>query len=234
MDDNCQVLTVGAGIVIIPGDEPLDNYADLLDSILLAQLVANKKSEKMSSVNWYDTYVSVLDDFWLRQQKSHQTWQHSGALDESALAFFNAALVNDALPETRVTATVLGKMAQMSADGPAIQRLRSFMKVPVAIEPDSTSASSHAVHLLVAVASSPTSFTSMFVEFETRRDLGRNPFQQTYQPEDIHGLVHVRHARATLAEMRYSEAREAIARKIRDKRADSVAVLCLPEEMLHD
>ncbi|WP_434592779.1 hypothetical protein J3Q09_24445 [Pseudomonas sp. R4-83] len=234
MDDNFQVLTVGAGIIVIPGDESLDMYADLLDSILLAQLVANKKCEKMSSVNWYDTYVSVLDDFWLRQQKSHQTWQRSGSVDESALAFFSDALGNDALPETQVIGSVLGQVAQISGDDPAIQRLRSFMKVPVAIEPVTASAPSDAVHLLVAVANSPTSYTSAFVEFETRRELGQNPFQQAYKTEDIQGLVHVRHSRATLAEGRYGDAREAIARKIRDKRADNVAVLSLPGEMPHD
>jgi hypothetical protein len=87
------------------------------------------------------------------------------------------------------------------------------------------------VHLLVIVANAADSIASAFVEFEASLELSKNPFQQLYQCEEVQGLVHVHHARASLSEIRYSGAREAIARKVRDKLADSVAVLNLPKEI---
>lgn len=229
MDDNYQVLIVGAGILIIPGDESPEVYGDVLDSILLAQLVANKNSEKSSARNWYDVYVSVLDDFWLRQQRTKQTWQINNSMSQSALTFFSTGLSNDAWPDTAIIGDVLARAARICGDDPALQKLRSAMKRPVAL--DTPSASSGVVHLLVVVAHSPTSFSSGFIEFTAQVELSQNPFQQTYQPEDIQGLVQVRHARATLAEMRYSGVREAIARKVRDKVADNVTLLNLPKEI---
>jgi hypothetical protein len=231
MDDECLVLIVGACVVIIPDGERLEVYSDLVNSILLAQLVANKKREKSLSPDWYGTYVSVLDDFWLRHQKSKQTWQVSNPGSQSALEFFNTALSNDAMSETRIMGAVLQRMAQIPGDELGIQRLRSFMKISATAESDSMPPPLAKVHLLVIVANAADSIASAFVEFEASLELSQNPFHQLYQCEEVQGLVHVHHSRASLSEIRYSGAREAIARKVRDKLADSVAVLNLPKEI---
>ena len=232
MDDECLVLIVGACVVIIPDGERLEVYSDLVNSILLAQLVANKKREKSLSPDWYGTYVSVLDDFWLRHQKSKQTWQVSNPGSQSALEFFNTALSNDAMSETRIMGAVLQRMAQIPGDELAIQRLRSFMNISSAAGADSVPASLAKVQLMVTVANAVDSFASAFVEFKTSLELNPNPFQQVYQSADVRGLVQAHHAWASLSEIRYSGAREAIARKVRDKLADSVAVLNLPREIV--
>ncbi len=231
MDDDYLVLVVGVCVLIIPDGKQRETYNDLVNSILLAQLVANKKSEKSLSLDWYDTYVSVLDDFWLRHQKSKQEWQVSNPENRSALEFFNAALSSDAMPETRIMGAVLQRIARVPGDEPAIQRLRSFMNISSAAGADSVPASLAKVQLMVTVANAVDSFASAFVEFKTSLELNPNPFQQVYQSADVRGLVQAHHAWASLSEIRYSGAREAIARKVRDKLADSVAVLNLPREI---
>lgn len=231
MDDDCLVLVVGTCVMIIPDGERLEAYSDLVSSVLLAQLVANKKSEKSPSVDWYGTYVSVLDDFWLRHQKSKQTWRPSIPVNKSALEFFDSALSNEAMPETRIMGAVLRRIAQIPGDELAIQRLRSFMKISATAESDSMSAPLAKLHLVVIVANAADSIASAFVEFETSLELSPNPFQQSYQSKEVQGLVHVHHARASLSAIRYSGAREAIAGKVRDKLAESVAVLSLPKEI---
>lgn len=87
MTDDCLILVVGASILVLPETDQMEVYDDLIDSTLLAQLVANKRIEKFPGVNWYDAYVGVLDDFWLRHQKSSQTWKVSDEAEETSLDF---------------------------------------------------------------------------------------------------------------------------------------------------
>lgn len=63
------VLIVGACVVIIPAADGAAHYKDLVDSVLLAQLIANKKLEKAPDVDWYNAYVEFLDDYWLRRDR---------------------------------------------------------------------------------------------------------------------------------------------------------------------
>lgn len=227
MADDCLILVVGASILVLPETDEMEVYDDLVDSTLLAQLVANKKIEKSPGLNWYDAYVGVLDDFWLRHQKSRQTWNVSNETEETSLDFFTTALSRGALGQTRTITNVLARMAKMSDEEPAIQLLRSYMAEQSIAAPGSPVD----VRLLVTCANSPSSITTSYVQFKLREALTSNPLKQVYQPDDVRGVVQVNHARAILSETLYGSARKTIALKVRDRRASSVATLTLPAEI---
>lgn len=65
---NCKysVLIVAGAVVLIPPADKPERYQDLINSLLLAQLAANKKLEKDPGIGWYDVYMEFLDKYWLR------------------------------------------------------------------------------------------------------------------------------------------------------------------------
>ncbi|MFJ7314175.1 hypothetical protein ACIQVE_15685 [Pseudomonas sp. NPDC098747] len=239
MIDEYVTMVVGNSIVLLPEADGVAAYDDLVNSIFLAQLVANKKIEKSPEVIWYDAYVEVLDAYWLRPRKANQTWEFSHNAEELTPDVFTAMLTNGALGEAHTTAAVLARIAKLSGEEPALQLLRSRMQASVEPEPQpqpqpqpcAVPASLTAVRLLVIVAKSPSSITSAYVEFKTRHVLSPNPFQRSYPSDDLQGLVHVHHARANLSETLHGPARDAIALKVRDRLAGNVATLILPKEV---
>lgn len=231
MVDEYLTMVVGNSIVVVPEVEGAAAYDDLINSILLAQLVANKKIEKKPEVIWYDAYMEVLDAYWLRPQKANQTWGFRHNAEELGPNAFAAMLTHGALGNAHTIAAVLARFAKLPDEEPALQLLRSHMQALVEPAPAKVSAPLTSVRLLVIDAKSPTSITSAYVEFKTRKVLSPNPFQQSYQSGDLHGLVHVHHACETLVEQLYGPVRAAIAIKVRDRLAGNVATLTLPKEV---
>ena len=231
MVDEYLTMVVGNSIVAVPEVEGAAAYDDLINSILLAQLVANKKIEKKPEVIWYDAYMEVLDAYWLRPQKANQTWGFRHNAEELVPNAFTAMLTHGALGNAHRIAAVLARIAKLPDEEPALQLLRSHMQASVEPARAKVSAAATSVRLLVIDAKSPTSITSACVEFKTRKVLSPNPFQQSYQSGDLHGLVHVHHACETLVEQLYGPVRAAIAIKVRDRLAGNVATLTLPKEV---
>lgn len=231
MVDEYLTMVVGNSIVVVPEIEGAAAYDDLINSILLAQLVANKKIEKKPEVIWYDAYMEVLDAYWLRPQKANQTWGFRHNAEELVPNAFTAMLTHGALGNAHTIAAVLARIAKLPDEEPALQLLRSHMQASVEPARAKVSAAATSVRLLVIDAKSPTSITSAYVEFKTRKVLSPNPFQQSYQSGDLHGLVHVHHACETLVEQLYGPVRAAIAIKVRDRLVGNVATLTLPKEV---
>ena len=231
MVDEYLTMVVGNSIVAVPEVEGAAAYDDLINSILLAQLVANKKIEKKPEVIWYDAYMEVLDAYWLRPEKAHQTWGFRHNTEELVPNVFTAMLTHGALGNAHTIAAVLARFAKLPDEEPALQLLRSHMQASVEPARAKVSAAATSVRLLVIDAKSPTSITSAYVEFKTRKVLSPNPFQQSYQSGDLHGLVHVHHACETLVEQLYGPVRAAIAIKVRDRLVGNVATLTLPKEV---
>ena len=231
MVDEYLTMVVGNSIVAVPEVEGAAAYDDLINSILLAQLVANKKIEKKPEVIWYDAYMEVLDAYWLRPQKANQTWGFRHNAEELVPNAFTAMLTHGALGNAHTIAAVLARIAKLPDEEPALQLLRSHMQASVEPARAKVSAAATSVRLLVIDAKSPTSITSACVEFKTRKVLSPNPFQQSYQSGDLHGLVHVHHACETLVEQLYGPVRAAIAIKVRDRLVGNVATLTLPKEV---
>ena len=79
--------------------------------------------------------------------------------------------------------------------------------------------------LLAILALTPTSIISLYIGFQTRQVLNANPWSQVFRGEDVVGAVCVRQARASLAEVLYAQAREAVDLKLGNKLSDNLATL---------
>ncbi|HEX4551318.1 hypothetical protein [Pseudomonas sp.] len=234
MDFDGSVLVVGAALIVLPGAASAQGYDDLVDSVLLGQLVANKRSETVAGINWYDTYVSVLDDFWFRGEKSRTQVTIAPDSIESLADWVIAAMPEDSRSEVDRAAAILRRLAAVSDSDPAMHLLRSHMhKRAVAGQVDKAGSllaqeQAQAVHMLVIVAHSPTSAASMYLEFKSTGHAALNPLSQLFNAQAIQGPVCLRYARSRLFESHYSLVRETVALKVQDRIADNVALMKLP------
>ncbi len=215
------LLTVGNAVVALSDIEKIAVYDDVVHSSLLAQLVANKKVESMKVESWYDAYVAVLDDFWIRNLKFRQDFSLNGLNASSALEWASAAMANSG-SEDHALGGFLAYAAQLPCCVPAIQtwpeeRCEEEMQAP--------RSPLKVVRLLAIVGQSPTSISSIYLEFKTRQELARNPWSQRFEVDEVEGQVCVRYARANLSETLYALSREAITHKLGNRLADNVALL---------
>ena len=91
-----KLLAVGHAVLALPESGHSSDYDDLVQSSLLAQLVANKKIEDAKVESWYDAYIAVLDDFWVRSLKSREDFSVAQAGTGSALEWASTVLANNA------------------------------------------------------------------------------------------------------------------------------------------
>ncbi|WP_223515155.1 hypothetical protein [Pseudomonas sp. GL-B-19] len=223
------VSVVGAAVVIVPESDGWVAHDDLVNSVLLAQLVANKEMEKKPEINWYNAYVKVLDDFWLRQTKAQEERLITENCGESAIEWVVAAMSKGAPDEGQATAATLARVASVSGTEPAMSLLRSHVQKTSADESTEVPAPARNVRLLVILARTPTSVTSVYLEFKTRQEISLNPLAQLFQAENVQGTVSMRYARVNLSETLYGPARDAIAWKVRERLKGNVALLSLTD-----
>ncbi|MGE8147728.1 hypothetical protein ACQKP7_21430 [Pseudomonas frederiksbergensis] len=228
MSGKYAVLVVGVGIVLIPAVNESTRYKDLIESLLLAQLVANKKIEKVADGDWYNSYVEFLDSYWLRHSKSRMDLPVAQDSVESVGDWLSTAMSNAAADKSGNAAATLQRLTGLSGTEPALSLLRSHMQK---VSPNEPLAPAKAVRLLVVVAHTPISITSVYMEFETDKVLGANPLAQPLQAADTRGSVCMRCSGANLSETLYGPVRNAIALKVRDRIEDNVATLILPDEV---
>jgi hypothetical protein len=224
------VLIVGACVVIIPAADGATQYKDLVDSVLLAQLIANKKIEKAPDVDWYNAYVEFLDDYWLRHTRARQEWPVAQDSVESVSDWVIAAISQDAVDKGSATAATLQRLARLSGNEPAMGLLRGHMQKISTDESGDVLAPAKAVRLLVVIAQTPTSVASVYIELKTRQIISANPLAQRHLAEDVQGSVCMRYAGANLSGTLYGPVRDAIALKVKDRLEDSVAMLTLTDE----
>ncbi|MFZ3280055.1 hypothetical protein [Pseudomonas sp.] len=225
MERDYSVLIVGAAIVLVPESEDLAAYDDVVNSVLLAQLVANKQAAKDPQINWYDVYAHVLDDFWLRYIKAREDQYLSPGSDSSMLQSLVAVMSRMGVEQGQLTAQTLSRLAGISPVHPAINLLRTHMHRPTTAPMSAEAAAVNTRHLLVMVAATPASFSSVYLSFETEQDLSPNPLTFLHQAENGHGLLTLRYAQANLSELLYDLARETVSGKVKDRIAANVALL---------
>jgi hypothetical protein len=229
MSCDYSVSVVGGAVVIVPESDGQAAHDDLVNSVLLAQLVANKKVEKDPKADWYNAYVEVLDDFWLRQTKAREERLITENSVESAIEWVAAAMSKGAPDEGLATAATLARVASVSGTEPAMSLLRSHVQKTSLDESTEIPVPPKVVRLLVILARTPTSFTSVYLEFKTHLEISPNPLAQLYQAEDVQGAVSMRYARVYLSETLYGRARISIALKVREKLDANVAMLSLSD-----
>lgn len=230
MGNDYLVSVVGAAVVIVPESEGWVAHDDVINSVLLAQLVANKEVEKNPEINWYDAYVKVLDGFWLRPTKAREERLITEHCGESVVEWVVAAMAKGAPDEGRAVGATLARVASVSGTEPAMSLLRSSMQKTSADESTEVPVPARIMRLLLILARTPTSVTSVYLEFKTRQEISPNPLAQLFRAEDVQGTVSMRYARVCLAETLYGPARDAIALKVREKRKGHVAMLTLTDD----
>jgi hypothetical protein len=214
------VFVNAAAIVLLPSNPVESATNDLMNSVLLAQLVANKRAEAMSAVDWYDTYVGVLGDFWLTSARSRQDIQLGKDDTASPLEWIAAVLASSA--EARLVTPLLKGIARLSDSLPAMGLLRKHVQKESDDEPAEISLQSKPVRLVVIVAQDNASMTSVCLQFKTRQMLDPNPWGQRFHVEDMEGCVSAHFFHAHLSETLYAPAREAIARKVEGVLSDNI------------
>ncbi|WP_445179924.1 hypothetical protein [Pseudomonas sp. McL0111] len=225
MDCNYSFVVVGRAVVIVSDADRLAMGTDVINSLLLAQLVANKKVQRNPARNWYDACLQVLDDFWVRHSRAQNTWRPPQDSSESAVDWINAAMGNGNLNEGQTIAAAVKRLAAVPGADPAIDMLRKHL------QGDHVGASLEAVgalsntRLLVVLAQSPNSLTSVYLEFQSHLEVGPNPFAQLYRASDMQGSICMRYDQAQLAEVIYGPVRKAIALKVQGKLEANVAVV---------
>lgn len=214
MEQHYMVYAVGRAIVALPGANGLDNCSDVVKSSLLAQLVANKKMQMKSPVDWYDAYLQVVDDFWIRTLKTQQHFSLGSQKRSSPLEWAAGTMANCKDRSVQAFCTFLPHIAHLNRPVAAIGEL-----------PENTTPGLQEVRLLAILALTPTSIISLYIGFQTRQVLNANPWSQMFRGEDVVGAVCVRQARASLAEVLYAQAREAVDLKLGNKLSDNLATL---------
>ena len=217
MEARFSIFTLGRGLLVIPKSTELEVYDDLVNSVMLAQLVASKKLEQDPEVDWYASYVGVLDDFWLRQSRRRQDVRVSPAWSKSLFEWM-VEVMNVVVPDApEYLNTTLRQVLASTALTELPGSVQSDCAAAVVADPPSTSAAQvRRVLWLILVPQSPTSFSSVFVEFKTRQQSDFDPWQR-FQTDKVEGAVTLRFAQASLCEFLFQPARRAIALKVKDR-----------------
>lgn len=229
MDRTYTLFAVGNAVIALSKAEGVAAYDDLINSNLLAQLVANKKIENQTVENWYDAYMAVMDDFWMRSLKFRQDLRPDAGRTASPLEWAVAVMENNGVREEDQTVDgLLAYVARLPCSALRVGSLPDIVQEPCDVE---TPAPLKAVRLLAILAQGPTSITSVYLDLQTRQALTPNPWSQRFKAEEVHGLVCVRYARANLSETLYALSRDAIALKVRDRLTDNVSMLVESADM---
>jgi hypothetical protein len=221
MSREWSVYVNGAAIVLLPLSLTRSATNDLMNSVLLAQLVANKRVEASYTSGWYEAYVSVLDDFWLRNVKIWQDFQLDEDNPASPLEWASALLVRGNEVEARAV-SALESVAQLPGSSPGMSVFRKHVQKVVDGDQTEIASQSNSVRLLVIVAHDNTSMTCVCLQFKTRQAIGENPCGQRFNAKDIDGHVSAHLFDAQLFETLYAPAREAIARKVKEASSDNI------------
>lgn len=216
-----QLLAVGHAVLALPESGHSSDYDDLVQSSLLAQLVANKKIEDAKVESWYDAYIAVLDDFWVRSLKSREDFSVAQAGTGSAKEWATTVLANNAGNDPALG----GLMAYAAQITDGVSAVQTLPEPPGEALVQTPRPALQVVRLLAVAAQSPTSISSLYLEFKTRQTLSANPWSQRFASAEVEGPVCVRYARATLSQTLYALSRQAVARKLGDRLAQNVAPL---------
>ena len=214
MDKEYSVFVNAAAIVLVSSTVRGTGVEDLMNSVLLAQLVANKSLQRSPSADWYASYMDVLSVAWIAGAKRRKDLLPKQDAASSPLEWVTAIPLDDRPDQQQQIMAVLDRVAALPGSLPALSILRKHMQKPNEPEPTQSPSASSPVRLLVIVAHSPVSMTGICLQFSTGKEINANPWGQCFDGKDIDGCVSARYLRMQLSETLFAPAREVIARKV--------------------
>lgn len=223
MDDQYSVF-IDAGAVVLLSSALLEQERqDVLNSVLFAQLVANKKYPKFARADgWYETYLGVLKDSWLQRSVA---WDSFAVDDASKRAMVNWVENRLEAPSARTTIAhvmrAFNDVVHLPDTHPAIERLREQTLRPENDE-DGDSPASCNVRVQIIVARQGLLMDSLFVEFKTTGQGANDPLGHLFSTEHVQGNIYLRWFNANLSPVLYGSIREAVVRKLGDKAANNI------------
>ncbi|MCF4997294.1 hypothetical protein GIW70_09265 [Pseudomonas syringae] len=210
-----------AAIVVMPSDMANAAADDVLQSVLLAQLVASKRKQVAPELDWHDIYANVLGDYWMSSFKSRQDLPVDLDGRASPLEWVRAALAHMPGDHEQLVRGPLQGVSLLSGDLPAIGILRKHAQATV--NQELLSGQSTTVRLMVIQIAGNGLMSSVCLQFETTRPVDANPWGQPFDTTQLCSRVSVRCFQAHLSETLYAPARAAIARKLEAVLNDNLA-----------
>jgi len=224
MESDCSVLIVGAAVLLMPDSARLGDYSDVINSVLFAQLSANKQVTKDSSVDWYDAYSQVLDSLWLRSVKTREDFDLKPDSATSATTLIVAAMAEIEKDLATLTAEAMFRVVNASDSNRAINVLRTHMHKSGDTSVEQSPEAAENAHMLVIVARTPDSLSSVYISYQNCPPLNSHPRVLPGLGAELQGLITLRCAQANLSETLYRLAREGIALRLKDRIAANVVL----------
>lgn len=217
MKDRYSVFINAGAVILLPTDMREQERRDVLNSVLFAQLVANKKYPALSQPGeWYGAYREVLQNGWLQKAVTWDRFTLNAPAKCNMVAWVGKQL--EAHVDRAVVAEVtrlLNCIAQLSCTLPAIDLLREHVQGPRQPEP------AYRVRLQVILAQPGPVLNSVCVEFETGQVIS-NPLGSLFSADQVLGNIQLRCFQANLSDALYAPLREAIVKKLGDKAAENI------------
>lgn len=221
--------SVSAGaVVLFPEGIPGQQQEDVLYSVLLAQLVANKRFSKVADPSgWHDTYLEVLKDSWLRARDEWDSFSPEKHSQFTILEWVRNAL-KKCLPDQLVSeaACAVTNVAQLPGTVPAIQLLREHIQVSIVSEMENPSdAPVYRLRLLIIVTQTGPSLNSVYVEFKITQPIELNPLAQVFCSDKLVGNVTLNIFQAYLSAELHESRRGPIIKKLGDHTRKKIAAV---------
>lgn len=225
MEEHYSVFINAGAVVLLPLGMKEQERLDVLESVLFAQLVANKKYPDFSQTGeWYNAYREVLKNGWLQKAVMWDSFTLNAASKCNMVDWLGNRLGKyvDQTVATEVI-RVLNRVAQLPCTLPAIELLREHVQRHKVPEPSETTVETGCkVSLQVILAQHGPVLSSVYVEFETSEPVISNPLGQLFATDNVLGNIQLRCFQANLSNALYEPLRDAIIKKLGDKAAKNI------------
>lgn len=217
MSDHCSVFINAGAVVLLSADMLEQEKCDVMNSVLFAQLVADKKYPALTSLGeWYGAYREVLQTGWLQKAVAWDNFTLDASSTCTMMTWVEKRL-GTYVDQTKVTefTRLLNRVAQLPCTLPAIERLCKRVQGTRSPEPACR------VRLQVILAQRGPVLNSVCVEFETGH-ITTNPLGSLFSTGPVPGDIQLRCFQANLSDALYAPVRDAIIKKLGDKAAKNI------------
>lgn len=195
--------------------------SDVMDSVLLAQLAADKKLSRFTKPDdWYNFYVEILGDL---------TWQITAfrieqltppgstfTLEDIVLGGLQGIVTSEEIDIVRQTIRTFNELPE---EDPRVSVYEEFSR--------SSSLSSFIVDLQAGVTNGSSILSTVVIVLETEQEIN-GLFKETFLVPKLVGKVRTLSYRGALNEKAYASLRDAVIAKLGSKRSELILDLDVP------